>query len=117
MPSERQFVTVINTSNKPVDLRRDMEIGKVYICETSTSCSPDVNEAFIDPKLMDILSMRFGKALSTEQKSRLIAPPATIHDCFQLDPEDVGRTTLVEHEINTGDARPIAQRQGKMKFS
>ena len=67
MLSEPQFVTVINTSNKLVDLKRDMEIGKVYICETSTSCSPDVNEAIIDPKLKDILSIRFDKALSTEQ--------------------------------------------------
>ena len=32
-----------------------------------------------------------------------------MHNCLQW--EDVGRTTLVEHEINTGDDRPIAQRQ------
>ena len=33
---------------------------------------------------------------------------------FQWSDDDVGRTNLIEHEINTGNNKPIKQRQFKI---
>jgi hypothetical protein len=46
-----------------------------------------------------------------EQRAVLINGLLPHYEAFQWDHDTIGRTNLVEHKIDTGNARPIAQRQ------
>ena len=48
--------------------------------------------------------------LTSPQKSRLAALLTEYHDRFAAHPDDVGRTTLLKHHIDTGDEPPVRQR-------
>ena len=53
--------------------------------------------------------------LPDDQFSTLHDPLVEYRDIFALRPEELGRTDLVQHVINTGDAQPI--RQGPYRIS
>ena len=53
---------------------------------------------------------RVGEQLTTEQHEVLYAFLESYADIFASSPDDFGRNAQVQHQINTGDARPIRQR-------
>ncbi|MDA8031805.1 MAG: RNA-directed DNA polymerase, partial [Alphaproteobacteria bacterium] len=53
---------------------------------------------------------RVGEQLTTEQREVLYAFLESYADIFASSPDDFGRNAQVQHQINTGDARPIRQR-------
>ena len=55
--------------------------------------------------------VRVGKSLSPTEISKLRAVLIKNFDAFQWNPNEIGRTNLVEHSIPTGDSKPIQQRQ------
>ena len=47
--------------------------------------------------------------LSSPQKSKLTNLPDEFSDIFSSGPEDIGRTGIVKHQIDTGNYSPIKQ--------
>ena len=48
--------------------------------------------------------------LNQDQRTRLASLLIEYQDRFAAHPDDVGRTTLIKHHIDTGDAAPVRQR-------
>ena len=55
--------------------------------------------------------LQTGKSLSSEQRVLLLKILEKNVDVIQWNPNEIGRTKLVEHKIPTGNAAPIQQRQ------
>jgi uncharacterized cysteine cluster protein YcgN (CxxCxxCC family) len=55
--------------------------------------------------------LQTGKSLSSEQRVLLLKRLEKNVDVFQWNPNEIGRTKLVEHKIPTGNAAPIQKRQ------
>ena len=47
---------------------------------------------------------------NADQRSRLAEMLRNYADCFAVNSDDIGRTDLVKHEIDTGGAKPVRQR-------
>ena len=63
--------------------------------------------------LMDNLSPGLGKETIDYLKEKL----TEYSDVFSKDETDLGKTHIVKHEIETGDARPIKQRARRLPFA
>lgn len=75
---------------------------------------PDPLTGKTEDKVMEKLNrLKIGSGLSAEQKTRFQALLRTKLDAFQWSPDDVGRTPLIKHTIDTGDARPVKKKQWK----
>ena len=55
--------------------------------------------------------LQTGSNLSDSQRERLLAVLWKNSDAFQWNPNELSRTSLVEHSIPTGDHKPIQQKQ------
>ena len=55
----------------------------------------------------NVCSIPIGEKLSAEEVFKLRVVLLKNVDAFQWDPEGISRTHLIEHEIDTGDAKPI----------
>ena len=47
---------------------------------------------------------------TVQQRNRLAQMLSNYSDCFATSADDIGRTSLVKHKIDTGDAKPVRQR-------
>lgn len=65
-----------------------------------------------DPEFIEKLNtITVGKSINAEQRSQLLAVIANKADAFKWNSDELGRTTLVEHTIPTGDHKPVQQKQ------
>jgi hypothetical protein len=110
--AKRQLCTLLNTTAKAVLLPRGTLMGILYsgIIEDASK-RPSSDEKSLEEKLKDIESLQLGANLSNVQRTELMGILLLHHNAFQWDPDTIGRTTLVEHKIDTGSARPVVQRQ------
>jgi hypothetical protein len=60
------------------------------------------------------VKVKFGKDLSSSRKETIIELLRAKWQAFQRDDRDVGLTDLIEHEIDTGNHKPIRQRQFRL---
>ena len=60
--------------------------------------------------LKELYTNSISKLTSPLQRSRLAKVLCDYADCFAKNADDVGRTNLVKHDIDTGDHRPVHQR-------
>jgi hypothetical protein len=58
--------------------------------------------------------LKFGKKLTSNQTEKIKNLIKQKMVAFQWSDDDVGRTNLIEHEINTGNSKPIRQKQFKI---
>ena len=84
------------------------------------NCTPTVTQNCVDevtqsvtqncvpPHLQD-LWQRSCEGLNPVERTRVASLLAKYSDVFVKSPDDLGRTNLVEHHINTGNAAPIKQ--------
>ncbi|KAI8485080.1 hypothetical protein Bbelb_371860 [Branchiostoma belcheri] len=118
----RAVVQIMNTNNHPVRLPEKCNVGRFHAASTPDS-DYHIQEA-ADP----------ATAVPTVQKKKVRVPKTSLpvvdlsdidlpqpqltrlsdlieanRDCFSTSATDIGRTTLVEHRIDTGDAKPIRQ--------
>ena len=70
----------------------------------STPCTEKVSHDIMKP-VLDKLPVD----VTPEQRQQVINFLQEFNDMFSRGTFDMGRTTLVEHSINTGDHRPIQQ--------
>jgi hypothetical protein len=101
----------------PLDTKRQIQFpGKTF----SSKPVFDFKDKPPEISTQDILShdikrqlknLRSGKTLNQIQRSLLLQVLTKNFQAFQWNPNEIGRTTLVEHCIPTGDNKPIQQRQ------
>ena len=114
---ERQFCSLMNLNLEPVELSGGTCIGTVHDCDIkefddgSTSGSKPDNDDDLDSKIIRVEPIVLGLNLDPAKRVRIVALLVHHYDCFQWDKDTIGRTTFVEHVIDTGSARPITQRQ------
>jgi hypothetical protein len=67
-----------------------------------------------DPEIPDHVRQLYNESLTAlenkTQRSRLAKILTDYADCFAKNPDDIGRTKLVKHHIDTGTNRPVHQR-------
>ena len=117
-------VRLVNTTNREQKLPSDTFLGPLLSVDTSSYQSEDrtVFPAKEEtegrrssgsdrgrPTAMEKLIQNLPGGLTTEQRKKTAALLTEYEDVFSKDEFDLGRTTLVEHTIDTGDRQPIRQ--------
>ena len=104
-------VMVANLSSSPVRLQAGTYVGTcepvelVQPADVDVSASADQGGSL--PAHLSDLMERSSEGLTLEQRGKARALLHDFADVFSSGDHDVGRTTLAEHTISTGDSRPI----------
>ena len=61
------------------------------------------------PEHMKIIHEKSTKGLSAENKTRVTEMLYSFSDIFAKDSKDIGKTTLITHDVCTGTAKPVCQ--------
>jgi hypothetical protein len=93
-------VRVLNVSSRPMRLQEGRDLGELFSIEPPEKDSGDSEtQEFI----------KLPEELSPQQHAQATSLLVKFRDLMSTSDLDIGRTHLAEHEINTGDARPIRQ--------
>ena len=115
---------VVNNSKFPVVLPAGLKLAQIQHVDSSQMVDLDSSEgaAFIssitdqlsssaEPTVLnDNISFNVSQALSPEQKQKLLSLLFKNRKAFAANVSELGKTDLVTHTIDTGDAKPIFQR-------
>jgi hypothetical protein len=101
-------IRVVNTTSEPRMIRKDAYMGtlnpiSLATGEAQVECTTPIKLA--SQTIIDSLP----NDLTDEQRETATNLARTYEDIFSQNDYDIGCTHLVEHEINTGDHRPIRQ--------
>ena len=91
-------------------------LDEIYTENKHTIASIRTSNDDADSKNKLFESLKFGKEINFDEKSRLIKLINEYSDVFAYKENDRGQTHLVEHTIETKDALPIKQRAYKQAF-
>ena len=120
------LVRVVNLNERELKLSPNQLVGEVSTDfelfsedgveanTAETGKTAEVSKSVNNDVLAKLEKFSFGPKLSVEQKQRVSAMLVTKLDAFQWDPNDVGRTDLVKHKIDTGNSEPIRKKQFKI---
>ena len=105
---------VLNPTNQPVTIYRCSTMGTFTPSAASMSVIATSDTSMLQPPVaassqtvpLDLT----GTPLTEVQQAQLRSLVAEYRDIFALSPEELGRTGLVKHRIDTGDHPPIKQR-------
>ena len=113
-PGGRLNVRIVNPTQCPVTIPKNMPIGDLSRPEQVISCPINTvkSDAKIDPHFRTVIEQLplNDVRLTKEDRVKFRQLLLEFHDVFAKDDSDVGLTQVAEHEINTGDAAPIRQR-------
>ena len=119
------MVRMLNPSSAPVTIYQNEKAGELHPitdCNSGSLCTiqqtkpekqqrnPDMVEKAIEQLLPD------SPELKPSDKEKLRGLLYELSDVISVDGSDLGQTTLVQHEINTGDATPIRQPPRRLPF-
>lgn len=118
-PSEGKVpVRLFNTSSLPTTLYKGSHVGVISsvnnVIETGLSTVEDVSEP-LPPDLEQLYERGSQDLCSTEQET-LREFLKSNRDVFSCKDEALGRTGLVKHKIDTGNATPIRQYPKRLHF-
>ena len=99
-------IGVISEDFEVVNDRESYELNGVSVLNSDRQVPKGVDENFS--------RLKFGRKLNIDQVAKLKSVISLNESAFQWSDDDVGRTSLLEHEIDTGDSKPIKQRQFKI---
>ena len=105
---------LINSTSKPVTLYKGATLGTFSEADGDPDVHPVGHPAQPPPpqKNPDSVPVDFtNSVLTTEQQGRLRNLLNDYRDIFALTPEELGRTGIAQHHIDTGDHAPIRSRQ------
>ena len=110
-------VRMINTSAKPQALAAGTYLGvlspvavlETTVDETAANQSSAVDNKATTSSATDCLLDNLPDEVTEAQRGQLASLLTAYSDVFSQNDYDVGRTTLVEHTIDTGNNRPIRQ--------
>ena len=105
---------VLNPTNKPVTIYRCSTMGTYLPSAASLSVIATADDSAppsspTEPPQAVPLDLT-DTDLTDAQQTQLRSLVAEYRDIFALSPEELGRTGLVKHRIDTGDHQPIRQR-------
>ena len=121
-------VRVLNANNENVELNRDTVVALIHeiddfvvtgedeslpirqlgVIQDSPSDSDDVDMSAWADTLCELLA-RATRKLSADESSQLAQLLAKHVGLFAKSPTDLGRTSIVQHVMDTGDEKPIKQ--------
>ncbi len=119
---------VYNFSNEPVNLVSGIDFGRAEavgysddVIRTRSQMTSTVNAAVAvtQQERLDFLEANLrleGTDLNSEQRSELKDLIFEYADIFAVGDHDLGMTNLVEHHVDTADAKPIYQRPYRAEF-
>ena len=112
--SENVLVNVVNYGSQPITIFKRMPLGtcKPYHERVQQHRIARVTEQVACDTLPEHLTDLFDRSsvhLNDQEKSELECLLSKYSSVFSKSSEDIGRTSLVEHVINTGSAAPIRQ--------
>ena len=111
-------IKVVNTGTNEASILKNTDVGTLFTVSHGAGDMYDIcdqTEKLTDESIglpnTDIPGLNLEMCdLSGEGKRELAALVREFSDIFSKGPDDIGRTHLTQHEINTGDAAPIKQR-------
>ncbi|KAL2097871.1 hypothetical protein ACEWY4_007078 [Coilia grayii] len=124
----RVMVKLRNVGLNPVYVYRNQRVGEVwYVKPTDAVLQPEVNMSWVGQQMVEVSlqpgqnpipdvpmpEVEFdltGVDLSSAEQVQLKALLMRYHSVFAKSDEDYGRTGVVQHHINTGQAPPIRER-------
>ena len=94
----------------PVDMEPplEQELDKVQVNTLMPNSTIDSGRTERDAKLLRMLGIDATR-LTLSQRDELVGLVLQYQDVFALDDEELGVTSVVQHQIDTGDATPIKQ--------
>ncbi len=103
---------MINTGQTEQSLKPGSTLAVLQPCQNITSASSGegtrkVDAAELLPDHLSTLLDGLHSDLSSDQRKQLASLLLEFKDCFVGLGEALGSTSIVEHTINTGDAKPI----------
>ena len=112
VPTSKPGIMVINTGQTEQSLKPGSTLAVLQPCQNITSASSGeetrkVDAAELLPDHLSTLLDGVHSDLSSDQRKQLASLLLEFKDCFVGPGEALGSTSIVEHTINTGDAKPI----------
>jgi len=102
-------IRVVNLNKAPVSLAKDCLLGGLHPVEVEQT-SREVGCVESDPpSSLEKLIAELPVEVTGEIKERLLKLLEEYKDIFSTSERDLGRTSLCQHRIETGDARPVRQ--------
>ena len=118
------FVKVINLNSTSQLLEHGTPVGSIceefeivknsQTCDLKTINMSQSNKKVVENMKGHLERLKFGKKLTSNQTEKIKNLIKQKMVAFQWSDDDVGRTNLIEHEINTGNSKPIRQKQFKI---
>ena len=107
------YTSVLNTSSDELIFDKDTDIGEVDEAEI---VDEDIFGSFPDDSKQEVDMSKFeiNQNLSELQRSELVKILEKHKSVFQWNEYETGRTEEAKHDINTGDAIPIKQKQYRL---
>ena len=102
-------VRVLNTTNKPVVLRRARLVAKLEPVRVEVKKCEEISETEEEEDWKRKLLSGLDEEISEEDVKKVEEILTEYQDCFSQSEFDLGRTTLVTHQIETGGNAPIRQ--------
>ena len=107
-------LTLANLTEDSIKVRRGTTVGRLQPVELITEVAKGGDTDTSVPQHLQCLIDDAAPALTSEQLTCLSEVLGRNQDVFVGPDGKLGRTTLVKHHIDTGDARPIKQRLSRM---
>src|SRR6188768_3179422 len=104
-------VRVVNTSTLDIDLAEEEDLGELQELQLSNviTCPARDPNAGVTGEWLEKLVEGTHSSVTPAEKRRLRGILEDYADCFSQHELDLGRTSIVKHEIDTGGHRPIKQ--------
>jgi hypothetical protein len=114
------FISCINLGSKPIQMERGEEVGTCCFSYQiiKGSESVELKSVMVSEQMLEKLNkIQFGEKLDERQKDQLKKLVMSNLEAFQWSDDDVGRTDLISHQIDTGNAKPIRQKQYRIPLA
>ena len=109
--NENVPVRLMNPSNEELILYKGTVVGQFEeVKENATQITTHTKKNSALPEQLEELVMQASDNLQEEQIRSVRKTLVEYQDVFALTDEQLGRTEVVKHAINTGNARPIKER-------
>ena len=120
------LICVLNPSPVPVTIRRGERVGQllplddsvmVHQIQVSTTTPSSPTQPVQDEIAAALREMESGtEGLTPQEMRRLHVLLESFHDVVATKASPLGRTSKVQHQINTGDAPPVRQPPRRLPF-
>ena len=106
---------VMNVTDKPISLEPGMVLSNLTPVECAAPTEPVRNDSKLN-EAIELIVGKVDKSVTASEKESLRQVLYKYADVISLNEFDIGLTPLVEHEIDTGDAKPVKQALRRQPF-